>query len=201
MKKMIKERQSRKGDIQSDSKDVEPTLVLPQLAKAETKAYSPGEHLSFDNQLIGIWHIINMERNVLIFLLNGRKVKGISATLILGIGHLLFPLGRWHWVLSLWCVASASPASHLRITLLAAVHHCLTSTESYCLLTIWTFVYEHLAKRRYINKPTTFWLQVQCLRSNTNTSIFRHMQPVWHNIAIDKASRLPVERSQLCVSR
>lgn len=153
MKKMIKERQSRKGDIQSDSKDVEPTLVLPQLAKAETKAYSPGEHLSFDNQLIGIWHIINMERNVLFFLLNGRKVKGISATLILGIGHLLFPLGRWHWVLSLWCVASASPASHLRITLLAAVHHCLTSTESYCLLTIWTFVYEHFPNVVTLTNP------------------------------------------------
>jgi len=39
---MLKERQSREG-IQSNSKDSEPTLVLPQLAKVDTKAYFPGE--------------------------------------------------------------------------------------------------------------------------------------------------------------
>jgi len=39
---MLKERQSREG-IQSNVKDSEPTLVLPQLAKVDTKAYSPSE--------------------------------------------------------------------------------------------------------------------------------------------------------------
>jgi len=71
MKKMIKERQSRKGDIQSDSKDAEPTLVLPQLAKAETKAYSPGVRLSLELQIIGTLLI----RNEMRYFYSGMGIK------------------------------------------------------------------------------------------------------------------------------
>ena len=58
VRKMLKERQSCKG-IQSDSKDSEPALVLPQLAKAETKAYSPSE--------FGLCHVLqNLDGGLLI---------------------------------------------------------------------------------------------------------------------------------------
>jgi len=53
---MLKERQSREG-VQSNSKDSEPTLVLPQLAKLETKAYSPSK--LFACHMLQLMHYIH----------------------------------------------------------------------------------------------------------------------------------------------
>lgn len=43
IKKMLKEKQKKEeGIVEKDRSGGEPVLVLPQLAKVETKAYTPG---------------------------------------------------------------------------------------------------------------------------------------------------------------